>query len=234
VCGRMVLTRSATEIAEAFDLPPDETGFELAPRYNIAPTQDVLAIRADAGGHRHATWLYWGLVPFWAKEKSIGSRMINARAETAASKPAFRAAMRRRRCVVPADGFYEWLRPDPPPGTRGRPRSIPHFFRPADGGLLPIAGLWEAWTDESTGEHLESCTLLTTDASGDVRPVHHRMPVVLPRDDLDRWLDPGSDDAIAVADLLRPAPDGHLACHRVGTAVNDARHDAPDCIEPVA
>jgi len=230
----MVLTRSAREIADAFDLAPGETGFELAPRYNVAPTQDVVAIRGDAAGRRHLGLLYWGLVPSWAREKSIGSRLINARAETAAEKPAFRAAMRRRRCVVPVDGFYEWLRPAPAPGTRARPRSVPHYFRAADGSLLGIAGLWEEWTDPATGEVVESCTLLTTEANDDVRPIHHRMPVLLPRDAVAAWLDPAADDGRTLSGLLAPARAGLLEVVRVGLAVNDARHDAPDCIAPVA
>jgi putative SOS response-associated peptidase YedK len=229
----MVLTRSGHEIADAFDLAPGDAVLEVVPRYNVAPTQSVVAVRTGDDGARHLAWLHWGLVPFWARDKSIGNRMINARAETAAEKPAFRAAMRHRRCVVPADGFYEWLRPSPPPGTKGRPKSIPHYFTAADGALLAIAGLWEEWTDKTTGEVLESCTLLTTEAGPDVRPIHHRMPVLLAPDGVSAWLDPATDDAFALDPLLHPAPEGFLTARRVGTAVNDARHDGPDCIAPV-
>lgn len=232
MCGRMVLTRSAREIAEEFDIADGETGFELSERYNVAPTQDVAAIRVDEDGRRHLSLLHWGLVPFWAKEKSIGNRMINARAETAAEKPSFRTALRRRRCVVPADGFYEWRRPPAESGAKRKPPSIPYYFRGADGHMLPFAGLWEEWTDKATGEVLESCTLLTTEANGDVRPVHHRMPVILKRSDLDEWLDPGTVDAAAVSPLLVPADEGVLDVVRVGTQVNNPRHDAPDCIAP--
>lgn len=228
----MVVTRSARDIASAFDVATIEGGLDFGPRYNVAPTQDVPAVRIGADGTRRLSALYWGLVPFWAKEKSIGNRMINARAETAAEKPAFRAAMRRRRCIVAADGFYEWLRPAPEAGAKRKPPSIPHFFRASDGTLLPIAGLWEEWTDHSTGEVLESCTLLTTEASADVSPVHHRMPVILDHADVGQWLDPAIDEAGPLAHLLVPAPAGRLFATRVGTVVNDARHDAPDCIEP--
>ncbi len=234
MCGRMVLTRSAREIAEEFDLAEGETGFEFSARYNVAPTQEVAAIRVGPDGRRHLSLLHWGFVPFWARDKSIGNRMINARSETAAEKPSFRTALRRRRCIVPADGFYEWRRPAPEPGSKKRPPSIPHYFSAADGHLLPIAGLWEEWTDRETGEFLESCTLLTTDANPDVLPVHHRMPVILRRADLDAWLDPGLEDAAAVTPLLAPAAAGVLASLRVGTQVNNPRHDAPDCIEPAA
>jgi len=233
VCGRMVLTRSAREIVDAFDLDPDEATLELEARYNVAPTQDVPAIRVGDDGARHLSLLHWGLIPFWARDKSIGNRLINARSETAADKPAFRAAMRRRRCVVPADGFYEWLRPPAPPGTKSRPKSIPHYFRRSDGELLAIASLWEEWTDKSTGEIVESCTLLTTAANADVQPIHDRMPVLLERSDLSIWLDPSAEDPYALESLLHPAPAGCLEAHRVKTAVNNARYDEPDCIVPV-
>lgn len=232
MCGRMVLTRSAKDIAAAFDVSSIDDGLDFAPRFNVAPTQDVLAIREAPGEGRRLSALYWGLVPFWAKEKSIGSRMINARAETAAEKPAFRTALRRRRCIVPADGFYEWLRPPAEPGAKRKPPSIPHFFRAADGALLPIAGLWEEWTDPSTGELLESCTLLTRDANADVSPVHHRMPLILDAADVATWLDPEIESAAPLEALFGPVAAGRLRATRVGTQVNDARHDAPDCIAP--
>jgi putative SOS response-associated peptidase YedK len=233
MCGRMVLTRSAKDIAAAFDVAVIDDGLDFAPRFNVAPTQDVLAIRESPADGRRLSSLYWGLVPFWAKEKSIGSRMINARAETAAEKPAFRTALRRRRCIVPADGFYEWLRPPLEPGVKRKPPSIPHFFRAPDSALLPIAGLWEEWTDTATGELLESCTLLTREANADVSPVHHRMPVILGAADVATWLDPEIESVDRLEPLLGPASTGRLVVTRVGTAVNNARHDAPDCIAPV-
>lgn len=233
MCGRMVLTRSAKEIADEFDLADGETGFELSARYNVAPTQDVAAIRVGEDGRRYLSLLHWGLVPFWAKEKSIGNRMINARAETAAEKPSFRTALRRRRCVVPVDGFYEWQRPAAEPGVKRRPPSVPHYFRAADGRMLPFAGLFEEWTDRATGEVLESCTLLTTTANADVEPVHHRMPVILRHRDLDAWLDPELHDAASVTPLLVPAEAGALDVARVGTRVNNPRYDERDCIVPV-
>ena len=234
MCGRMVLTRSAREIAEAFDASFEEATLELGARYNIAPTQDVLAVRRLGGSGSDLSLLYWGLVPFWAKDRSVGVRMINARAETAAEKPAFRDAMRWRRCIVPIDGFYEWLRPAKRPGEKGKPPSVPHYFRARDGAPLAIAGLYEEWTDRGTGEVLESCTLLTTEANATVKPVHHRMPVILPTSEWGRWLDPGLDTAAAVADLLVPAADDRLHVDRVSPLVNNARNDEPGCIVPAA
>ena len=243
MCGRMVLTRSAREIADAFELTDADSTLELVPRYNIAPTQDVLAIRPGADGRREISLFYWGLVPHWAKDRSVGHRMINARAETAASKPAFRDALRLRRCIVPIDGFYEWLRLPKAPGEKGRGRSVPHYVRPApvpaaeataDATFLAIAGLWEEWTDRSTGEVLESCTLLTTDANATVRPIHDRMPVVLDRAGWQLWLEPDLRDRAALTSLLVPAPADRLEAIEVSTRVNDPRNDEPDCITPAA
>ncbi len=232
MCGRMVLTRSAKEIAAAFDVVSIDDGLAISARFNIAPTQDIAAIREVAGEGRRLSLLHWGLVPFWAREKSIGSRMINARAETAVEKPAFRAALRRRRCIIPADGFYEWLRPAPEAGAKRKPPSIPHYFTARDGNLLPIAGVWEEWTDKESGELLESCALLTTEANADVLAVHHRMPVILASRDVATWLDPKIDSADPLAGLLVPAAAGRLVATRVGSVVNNARYDAPDCIAP--
>jgi putative SOS response-associated peptidase YedK len=174
MCGRMVLTRTAHELGEIFDAEPDAPDWELGPRYNVAPSQDVLALRSGSDGGRVLARLHWGLIPSWARERAVGYRMINARSETAAEKPSFRKALRARRCIVPADGFYEWQSPnegDEQFGNRpkGKPTKIPHFFRNPAGRTLAIAGLWESWTDPSTGEVVESCTLLTTEANHDVR-----------------------------------------------------------------
>lgn len=221
MCGRMVLTRSASEIAEAFEL---ETVLELQPRYNVAPSQLVPAVRALEGGARSLAMLRWGLIPSWAKDRSIGNRLINARSETAAEKPSFRVALRRRRCIVPADGFYEW---------KGKAPAIPHLFRAADGGLLAIAGLYEEWTDRESGEVIESCTLLTTESNLTVRAVHDRMPVLLEPRDHSLWLDPDETRAEAVLGLLVPSPPDRLVGTEVSTFVNDPRNEDARCIEPV-
>ena len=243
MCGRMVLTRSAGEIAAEFEL---DSVVELMPRYNIAPSQPIGAIRVDAEGERGLSLLHWGLVPGWAKDRSVGYRMINARSETAAEKPSFRTALRRRRCIVPADAFYEWQRIDEPQqeatprpksaakkaGARSGAARIPHLFRRSDGGLLAIAGLWESWTDREIGEVVESCTLLTTEANAAVRRVHHRMPVLLEPRDFSIWLDPQEISADAVLGLLVPASLDRLESYTVTTHVNDPRNEDPACIEP--
>jgi putative SOS response-associated peptidase YedK len=228
MCGRMVLTRSAREIAEAFDATDEEALLELGPSWNVAPTQDVVAVRANDHAVRHLDRLHWGLIPFWAKDRRIGSRMINARSETAAEKPSFRNALRRRRCIVPADGFYEWQRPE----AGSKSPKIPYFFRRQDSRLLAIAGLWEEWTDMSSGEIVQSCTLLTTDANSVVGPIHDRMPVLLDESGYAGWLDSKQTEASLLQGLLVPARDDVLESIRVSTLVNSPRNDEPACIEP--
>ena len=218
MCGRYTLSSPGPEIAAAFGL--DEAP-ALSPRYNIAPTQSVPVVRATAGG-RMLAMLRWGLVPAWAKDISVGNRMINARAESAAEKPAFREAMRRRRCLLPADGFYEWL--------RGPSGSQPHRFHRPTGEPFGMAGLWEEWTSPE-GELIGSCTILTTEANALVRPIHDRMPVVLDPADFEAWLDPGSRDARWLAGLLVPCSPDRMVVSVASRRLNDARHEGPDCLE---
>jgi putative SOS response-associated peptidase YedK len=223
MCGRFTLRASASVIAEQFgpfEMPP------FAARFNIAPTQAVAVVRrAAARSGRELVWLRWGLIPAWAKDPAIGARLINARAETAAQKPAFRAAMRARRCLVVADGFYEWQR-------TGRTKQ-PYFFQLRGGRPLAFAGLWEAWRrpDESL---LETCTLLTTAANELVRPVHDRMPVILAATAYDAWLELAAENPLKLASLLAPYPSGEMEARAVGDFVNSPAHDSPRCIEPVA
>jgi putative SOS response-associated peptidase YedK len=217
MCGRFTLLSDRRAVAALLGL--DDVP-ELFPRYNVAPTQPVLAVRL-ADGRREAVSLRWGLIPSWSRDAS-GSGLINARSETAADKPAFRSAFRRRRCLVPADGFYEW---QPPPG-----RKQPFLFRRPDGQPFALAGLWEAWHGPD-GRALETCAVLTTEANAVVRPVHDRLTVLLGVADFDRRLAPDA----APADLLplpRPAPDDALAALAVGVFVNSARHEGPGCVEP--
>jgi len=228
MCGRYTLTSSGEALARHFDLEPGRDGDPpgiwagLHPRYNIAPSQWVPVVRS--GVTRRVLALHrWGLVPFWAPDPSIGARLVNARAETAASKPAFRSAMRTRRCLVPMDGFYEWRR-------RGRAR-LPVWFHPRKAGLLAAAGLWEEWQDPE-GEVLRSFTILTTEADRAVAPVHDRMPVFVARDEHARWLDPEQRDPAALADLLAARPDHGLEGRAVSRCVNDPRNDGPECLEP--
>jgi len=221
VCGRITLTSSGEELAEQFGL---EIAPELQPRYNIAPSQDIATVRVEGEGLRVCRFERWGLIPAWAKDPPRGSGLINARAETVADKPSFRAALRRRRCIVPADGFYEWV-------GKGRERR-PHWFRMRDGALLAIAGLWESWTGPE-GLEVESCAVITTEANSEMRRFHHRMPALLAPSDHACWLDPGERDPARVLPLLAPCPSDWLTAVEVSRHVNSPRNDDPLCIEPV-
>lgn len=224
MCGRFTLRAPASVVAEQFGL------FELepfTPRFNIAPTQPVAAVRLAAGdgeARRELVWLHWGLIPSWATDPKIGARMINARSETAAEKPAFRAAMRRRRCLVVADGFYEW--------HREAGRKQPYLISMKDERPFAFAGLWEHWQGPD-GTLISSCTLLTTGANELVAPIHDRMPVILGEEDYPRWLDPAVEQPGPLLPLLRPYPADRMAMHPVGTYVNSPTHDDPQCVARV-
>ena len=228
MCGRFVLSDPDAELAEQFNLPeiPD-----MAPRYNIAPTQPVAAMRVapaagsqGGAGVRELVLLHWGLIPFWAKEPGIGARMINARSETVAEKPAFRAAFKRRRCLVVADGFYEWRKQKGP--------SQPFFIHLRDGRPFAFAGLWEHW-EGAEGSVVESCTLLTTSPNELISPVHNRMPVILHPADYDLWLDTGIQEAGRLKPLLVPFPSAEMEAYPVSRWVNKPQNDDPRCIEPL-
>ena len=230
MCGRLTLTRSGDEIAAYFaeamamlvagDGARELDGAPLRPRFNVSPMRDVLTLVPADGGAAFA-WKRWGLVPSWAKDPSIGNRTFNARAETVAEKPSFRAAFRRRRCLVAADGFYEWT-----PKNRDH---RPFHFTPTRTALLGFAGLYESWSGEG-GEVIESATVITTDANADLTDVHHRMPVVLDPSDYARWIDPASEKDALLA-LLRPSVPGTLDRRPVSRYVNDPRHEGPRCLE---
>jgi len=208
------------EVARQFelgDLP------SLEPRYNIAPTQSVAAIRADEAGQRSLAMLRWGLVPHWAKDISIGNRLINARAETVAEKPAFRQAFSRRRCLVLASGFYEWG--ETPAGK------VPYFMAPRNGECLAFAGLWERW--RGGDDILESCTIITTTANATLTKVHQRMPAILAADAQVRWL-AGETPATERLSLLRPAPEDELEVRQVRRTVNNPRNEGAGLIEAVS
>jgi putative SOS response-associated peptidase YedK len=220
MCGRFTLKASPEALAERFGVAPP---FPLFPRFNVAPTQGVPALLANGEGREWAV-LRWGLVPSWATDKSIGARLLNARAETAASLPSFRSAFKSRRCLVPADGFFEWAK------VGGRKQ--PYYFTLQDGGPFAFAGLWEEWKGE--GEPLRSCAILTTEANDVVRPVHERMPVILAPDDYARWLGPAGRPQEELLPLLRPLPAEALVARPVSPFVNSARNEGPRCVEPVA
>jgi len=226
MCGRYSITTAPEALRDlfAFDERPN-----LAPRYNVAPTQDVPAVRRDVDGRRHLAALRWGLVPFWAKDLSIGAKMINARAETLAEKPAFRQAFAKRRCLLPADGFYEW--------RAGKAPRQPFRIEFEDRKPFAFAGLWERWRNPVDGAAVESVAIVTTDASDSLKALHHRMPVILQPRDFRAWLDPECD-AQALRDLLRPYPDaggayGALVHYAISTAINKAGNEDPSLIEPI-
>jgi putative SOS response-associated peptidase YedK len=222
VCGRFVLMTVGRDIAEHFQLSEEP---ELGPRYNIAPTQIVAVVRLDAETTRRELRLVkWGLIPFWAKDASIGARLINARAESVAEKPAFRTAFKHRRCLVPADGFYEWKKLEA--------RRQPYFFGSADKKPLAFAGLWESWKGPD-GDVVESCTILTTDSNELLAPIHDRMPVILKVEDYELWLDPAVHKPEVLQPLLKPYPSEEMTGHPVSPKVNKAAYEGADCIKPV-
>jgi putative SOS response-associated peptidase YedK len=221
VCGRFAFYSPREAVAQAFGVadPP-----EVEPRWNIAPTQFIATVR-ETDRPRELAMLHWGLVPSWAKEKSIGARMINARGETLTEKPSFRAAFQRRRCLVLADGWYEW--------QRSGPVKQPWYMHFEDGRPFGMAGLWERWRDPTSGEPLESCCIVTTAPSAAVAHVHDRMPVIVPSADYAEWLDPRNADTARLARLLGPCELPGLAARPVSRRVNAARNQGPDLIEPM-
>jgi putative SOS response-associated peptidase YedK len=222
MCGRYTLRTSDKVLADLFGLPEQPS---LQPRYNIAPTQPVPIIRIlRTNPHtkqRELVSLRWGLVPSWAEDPAIGNRMINARAESVASKPSFSGAFKYRRCLVPADGFYEWKKE----GSRKQPV----YIRRKDGQPFAFAGLWEEW--EREGEVIESCAIITTEANDLMAEYHDRMPVILNPKDYDLWLDPDVQDPTLLEPLLRPCPSDELEVYPVSRLVNDPRHEDPKCVE---
>ncbi len=221
MCGRYGLFTSGEELAEWFRLPEIPL-FE--PRYNIAPTQPVAAVRATATG-REMAFLRWGLIPSWSSDPAIGNKLINARAETVAEKPSFRSAFKRRRCLIPASGYYEWQKGD-------ARHKQPYFIRPQAGGLFSFAGLWEEWHDPH-GEVVESCTILTTEANDVTRPVHDRMPVILDPAADALWLDAGTD-TVTLHSLLVPYPFDRMEAFLVNPWVSNPKHEGPRCLESLS
>lgn len=222
MCGRFVLMTPSKSLAERFLV---EEILEEGPRYNIAPTQMVAIIRLNAQtGRRELRMVKWGLIPYWAKDSSIGHKLINARCESIHEKPAFRTAFKFRRCLVPADGYYDWKK-------TGKSRQ-PFLFRMADASPYAFAGLWEKWKSPE-GEMTESCTIITTPANELVAPVHDRMPAILKPEDYDTWLDPRMKDPKVLLKLLTPFPSELMVSVPVSSKVNKATYEGPDCVEPI-
>ena len=224
MCGRYKLTAHEKWLSFLFNLSPEDV--EWVARWNVAPTQEVATIRQHAHeAKRIFAKMRWGLIPSWASDASIGPKAINAVSETAAEKPAFRDPLRRQRCLIPADGFYEWKQ------TGGKV-SQPYKIELMEGGVFAFAGLWDSWKDPS-GKQVVTCTILTTQANSLLQDIHHRMPVILSPDDYDRWLDPGVTNPKHVADLFKPFDARKLRKAAVGPAVNKATNDGPECADEV-
>ena len=221
MCGRFAFYSPHEAVARLFGVAGAP---EIEPRWNIAPTQFIATVR-EAGGPREVAMLYWGLVPSWAKEKAIGARMINARGETLTEKPSFRSAFRRRRCLVLADGYYEW--------QRSGAVKQPYFIAFEGGQPFGMAGLWERWRDPASGEPLESCCIVTTSPAPSVAHVHDRMPVIVPPDAYAEWLDPRNDATEDLARLLVPSAAPGLGARPVSRRVNDARNQGADLVLPL-
>jgi len=223
MCGRYTLSAPSDLIEDLMEL---EESIELQPRFNIAPTQEApVVLQRDSSASRRLETLRWGLVPFWAKDRSIGDRMINARSETVVEKPAFRASFKRKRCLVVADGFYEWQ-------VTGGPKQ-PFFFRLTSREPFAMAGLWDRWDKGADGSSLETFAILTTEPNSVVEPVHKRMPVILERADYAAWLDPDGQDTDRLQEFLVPYPHTEMEGIPVSTYVNNPANQGPRCVEPI-
>jgi putative SOS response-associated peptidase YedK len=241
MCGRFVSSNSPDRIAEYFGAsfdPPEDGGPSLPANFNVAPTNDVLAVVGTGGGGRAVQPFHWGLVPSWAKDTKIGSTMINARGETVGEKPAFKRPFRKHRVIIPMDGYYEWQQHGSGGAVTkaGKPAKQPFFIHRADGEPLAVAGLWATWRDKTAGSEapwLHSCTIVTTAANVVMSAVHDRMPVLLPATNWDEWLDPENHDIAALQRLLVPAPEHLLVMHPVSTDVNNVRNKGAELVSEI-
>ncbi len=243
MCGRFVSASPPERIAAYFGADVDvET---LGDNYNVAPTNDIYAIvtrndaTTDAGATPQLRAFQWGLLPMWAKDRKVGQKMINARAETLAEKSAFKGVFKKHRCIIPMDGFYEWApgAPDGPVTKAGKPIKRPQFIHRTDGEPLAVAGLWSAWRDRSDGpggSWLHTASVITTSANATMEPIHDRMPVILPKAMWHLWLDPNNQNIDMLQRLLVPAPDDVLTMHEVSTEVNNVRNHGESLIQPIA
>lgn len=219
MCGRFVLTADTGAIQQSFNLT---TVPDMPARFNIAPTQPVAVITND--NPKELTYYRWGLIPSWAKDAKIGNNLINARSEDVEDKPSFRSAFKRRRCLIPADGFYEW-------SSRGKDK-VPMFVHLQNHELFAFAGLWEVWHSPD-GEEIRTCTILTTEPNELIRPLHNRMAVILHQADYDTWLTPGELPPPALKPLLKPYEADRMAVYEVSKLVNKPSNDSPECMEPI-
>jgi putative SOS response-associated peptidase YedK len=222
MCGRFTLTATPEQLQQAIPVLSLPT-IGISARYNIAPSQPVAVVPND--GQMKLDFYVWGLIPSWAKDPSIGSRMINARGETLAEKPSFRSAFRRRRCLIPANGFYEWQQ------APGRKTKIPMYIRLKSGEPFAFAGLWESW-NAPDGSNVLSCTIITTTPNSLLEPIHNRMPVILPPSAFAQWLEPGEQNPSTLQALIQPYPAEAMTAYPVSTLVNRPENDVAACIQP--
>lgn len=222
MCGRYSFTPLAEAIADKFQVKEVP---EISPRYNIAPTQQIATVSVNSeSSERQLKMLRWGLIPSWAKDAKMGAKLINARAETVAEKPAFRAAFKKRRCLILADGFYEWQ-------TQNGEKQ-PFYFRLENGEPFAFAGLWEHW-EKGDGEPIATCTIITTEANELMHPIHNRMPVILDAKNYEQWLDPEAKKVELLQSLLQPYPTEEMTAYPVSTKVNSPKNDRPECIQAI-
>ena len=236
MCGRFVSASTPERIAEYFGAAFE--GETLGDNFNVAPTNDIYAVVQGPDGQPRLEVFHWGLVPVWAKDRKLGQKMINARAETLATKGAYKGAFKKYRCIIPMDGFYEWKAGEPggPVTKAGKPAKQPTYVRRLDGEPLAVAGLWSAWRDPAAGpdtDWLHSATVVTTSANATMAPIHDRMPVILPRSAWATWLDPDNDDLETLSGLLLPAADDILRVDPVSNEVNNVRNKGPELINPI-
>jgi len=244
MCGRYASSRKPEDLVEEFEVVDNRLDQPLEADYNVAPTKEVYAVMQRKPSRdsvdeprRQLRTLRWGLVPSWAKDPAVGNRMINARMETVAEKPAFKRAFAARRCLLPADGYFEWY-PTSQKTQSGKPRKQPFFIRPADGGVLAMAGLYEIWRDPTRDEDDPdrfrwTCTVLTTQAEDSVGHLHDRMPLMVERERWSAWLDPTTDRKDDLLSLLVPAAPGRLEAYPVSTLVSNVRNNGPELVEPI-
>jgi putative SOS response-associated peptidase YedK len=248
MCGRYATARDPADLIEEFGVDRAVLDERLAPNYNVAPTDEVYAVverlnkeEPSAPAQRQLRVVRWGLVPSWAKDRKIASKLINARAETLAEKPSFRKAFAVRRCLLPADGYYEWYTDDPADSAADSPKGKrpkqPYFIRNRGGGVLPMAGIYEFWRDPNAEPDVDpwlwSSAVITTEATDDIGRIHDRMPMLVEPENWARWLDPNIHDPELLRELLVPAAAGRLEAFAVSTQVNDVRNNGPELIEPL-
>ncbi|MFS3129979.1 SOS response-associated peptidase [Nocardioides sp. Bht2] len=242
MCGRYASSRRAEDLIDEFEVEESVLEAPLEPDYNVAPTKEVYAVlerpaKADRPQQRQLRALRWGLVPSWAKDPAIGNRMINARMETVAEKPSYRRAFAARRCLLPADGYFEWY-PSEQLNAKGKPIKQPFFIHPADDGVLAMAGLYEIWRDPAVadgepGQFRWTCTVITTEAEDSLGHIHNRMPLMVPVDRWSTWLDPEPHASEELLALLEPAAPGRLVAQPVSLLVNNVRNNGPELIAPL-